>query len=153
MTLDMWLALGILVAALLLFTTEWVRVDVVALGVLVALMLTGLLTTEEALSGFANPVVLTIAALFIVGGAVLNTGLAGSIGRRILDVAGTSPIRLLVVIMGVVALLSGFMSDTGTVAVLLPAIVSLGSTAEISPSKLLLPLAFGALLGGALTLI
>jgi di/tricarboxylate transporter len=153
MTLEMWLALGILALAIFLFITEWIRVDVVALGVVVALMVSGLLTTSEALSGFSNPAVLTIWALFVVGGAVLQTGLAGAVGRRILRVAGYHPGRLLVVIMLAVALLSGFMSDTGTVAVLLPAIISLAHTAKIPPSKLLIPLAFGALLGGATTLI
>jgi di/tricarboxylate transporter len=153
MTLDMWLALAILALALLLFTTEWVRVDVVALGVVVALMLTSLLSIEEALSGFSNPVVLIIAALFIVGGAVMNTGLANQVGRRILAIAGTNPLSLTAVIMGMVALLSGFMSDAGVVAAFLPAIIILTSSARISPSKLLIPLAFGALLGGALTLI
>ncbi len=153
MTLTMWLTLGILVLAILFFVTEWLRVDVVALAVVVALMLTRLLTADEALSGFSNPAVLTIAALFVVGGAVLQTGLAGAIGRRILQIAGTSPVRLTVVIMLAVAALSGFMSDTGTVAVLLPAIISLARNAKISPSKLLIPLSFGALLGGATTLI
>jgi len=153
MTLHMWLTLAILGLAILLFITEWVRVDVVALGVVVALMVSGILDTSEALSGFSNPAVLTIAALFIVGGAVMQTGLAGAIGRRILRVAGTDPGRLTVVIMASVALLSGFMSDTGTVAVLLPAIISLSRSAKINPSKLLIPLSFGALLGGATTLI
>jgi di/tricarboxylate transporter len=153
MTLDMWLALAILAVALLLFTTDWIRIDVVALGVVVSLMLTGLLTVQEALSGFSNPVVLIIAALFVVGGAVMNTGLAGQLGRRILAIAGTSPVRLTVVIMGMVALLSGFMSDAGVVAAFLPATIILTSSAGISPSKLLIPLAFGSLLGGALTLI
>jgi di/tricarboxylate transporter len=149
----MYLTLGILAVAILLFITEWLRVDVVALGVVVALMLTGLLTTSEAISGFSSTAVLTIAALFVVGGAVMQTGLAGVIGRRILTIAGGSQTRLLIVIMAAVALLSGFMSDTGTVAVLLPAILSLAINAKISPSKLLIPLAFGALLGGAMTLI
>jgi len=153
MTWDMWVALTILAVALVLFTTEWVRVDVAALGVVVALMLTGLLTIPEALSGFSNPVVLIIAALFVVGGAVMNTGLAGQLGQRILAVAGTNPLRLTAVIMGLVAILSGFMSDAGVVAAFLPAIISLTSSAGISPSKLLIPLAFGSLLGGALTLI
>ncbi len=153
MTLDMLLATLILAVALLLFITEWVRVDVVALGVVVALMLTGLVTTQEAISGFANSAVLTIAALFVVGGAVLQTGLAGAIGQRILLVAGTDQARLTLVIMATVALLSAFMSDTGTVAVLLPAITSLALSAKISSSKLLIPLAYGALLGGATTLI
>jgi di/tricarboxylate transporter len=119
----------------------------------VILMLTGLLTTSEALAGFSNPAVLTIAALFVVGGGVMQTGLAGTIGRRILTIAGGSQTRLIIVIMVTVALLSGFMSDTGTVAVLLPAIISLAWNARINPSKLLIPLSFSALLGGAMTLI
>ncbi|MCB9134864.1 MAG: anion permease [Anaerolineales bacterium] len=153
MTFQMWLALGILALAILLFVTEWIRVDVVALGVVVALMASGLLTTSEALSGFSNPALMTVWALFVVGGGVLQTGLAGVVGRRILAVAGGHPGRLLVVIMLTVAFLSGFMSDTGTVAVLLPAIITLANTVKISPSKLLIPLAFGALLGGMTTLI
>lgn len=153
MTQNMLLTLGILTVAIILFITEWLRVDVVALGVVVSLMLTGILTTAEALSGFSSSAVLTIAALFVVGGAVMQTGLAGAIGRRILTVAGDSPNRLILVIMLTVAVLSGFMSDTGTVAVLLPAIISLAWNAKISPSKLLIPLTFGALLGGAMTLI
>ncbi len=149
----MWITLAILVGAIVLFITEWLRVDVVALGVVVSLMVTGVLTTSEALSGFSSTAVLTIAALFIVGGAVLQTGLADLIGRRILAIAGAQEVPLILVIMLAVALMSGFMSDTGTVAVLLPAIISLARSAEISPSKLLLPLSFGALLGGAMTLI
>ncbi len=153
MTLDMWIAIFILFTAILLFLTEWVRVDVVALGVIIALILTNLLTPQEALSGFSNPAVLTIAALFVVGGAIMQTGLAGAIGRRILDIAGSSWVRLTAVIMVTVALLSAVMSDTGTVAVLLPGIISLAIGAKISPSRLLIPLAYGALLGGATTLI
>jgi di/tricarboxylate transporter len=153
MNYQMYLTLGILAAAILLFITEWLRVDVVALGVVVVLMLTGLLTTNEALAGFSSSAVLTIAALFVVGGGVMQTGLAGTIGRRILTIAGDNQTRLIIVIMVTVALLSGFMSDTGTVAVLLPAIINLAWNAKISPSKLLIPLTFGALLGGAMTLI
>lgn len=153
MTFEQTLTLAILGIAILLFISEWLRVDVVALSVVAALMLSGILSIDEAIAGFASPIVLTIAALFVVGGAVMQTGLAGTIGRRILTIAGNSQMRLTVVIMMAVALLSGFMSDTGTVAVLLPAIISLAWNAQISPSKLLIPLSFGALLGGAMTLI
>ncbi len=153
MTFEMWLVLGILTVAIVFFITEWLRVDVVALGVVVTLMLSGVISTGEALAGFSNTAVLTIASLFIVGGAALQTGLAGMIGRRILTIAGTNELRLTVVLMAAVALLSSFMSDTGTVAVLLPAIVILARSAKITPSKLLIPLAFGSLLGGAMTLI
>jgi di/tricarboxylate transporter len=151
--MDMWVALIILVAAIVFFITEWLRVDVVALGVMTSLMITGLLDPNEAISGFSNPAVLTIASLFIVGGAVMQTGLASAIGQRLLTVAGNHPNRLMVVIMVSVALMSSFMSSTGTVALLLPAIISLGRSASISASKLLLPLAYGSLLGGATTLI
>jgi di/tricarboxylate transporter len=153
MTLEMGIVLAVLIAAVVLFITEWIRVDVVALAVVVVLMVSGVLSAEEALSGFSNPAVLTIAALFVVGGAVLQTGLAGTIGRRILAVAGNDERRLTIVLMGAVALLSSFMSDTGTVAVLLPAIIILARSANLAPSRLLIPLAFGSLLGGASTLI
>ncbi|QPC82967.1 SLC13 family permease [Phototrophicus methaneseepsis] len=153
MTFEMWLTLGILLIAIVLFITEWLRVDVVALGVMVALMVTGLLSTGEALAGFSSSVVITIAALFIIGGAVFNTGLAAMIGNRILGAAGTNETRLMVVVMLAAVLMSGFMSDTGVVAVMLPAIVSLAASAKIPPSKLLIPLAYGSLLGGATTLI
>jgi di/tricarboxylate transporter len=153
LTLEMWIALGILGAAIFLFVTEFLRVDVVALGVMVALMLTGLLSPQEAISGFANPAVLTIFSLFIIGGGLMQTGVAGTIGRRILQIGGGSQTRLMIVIMLAVAGLSAFMSSTGTVAVLLPAILSLALSANISPSKLLIPLAYASLLGGALTLI
>src|SRR5210317_558197 len=116
MTFEMYLTLAILGTAIVFFITEWLRVDVVALGVVVVLMLTGILTPGEAISGFSSTAVITIAALFVVGGAVMQTGLAGTIGQRILTVAGGNQTRLLVVIMVAVALLSGFMSDTGTVA-------------------------------------
>ena len=90
------LVLAILIGAVILFVTELIRLDVVALGVVVLLMVTGILTTEEALAGFSNSAVLTIAALFIVGGAVMQTGLASIIGRRILAVAGSDERRLFV---------------------------------------------------------
>ena len=153
MTIQMYLALGILLFAILFFITEWLRVDVVALIVVIALMISSLLSPSEAIAGFSNPVVLTIAALFVIGGGVLQTGLAATIGNYILKIAGTNPTRLIVTVMLAVAVLSAFMSDTGTVAVLLPAVISLAASARISPSKLLIPLSFGALLGGAATLI
>ena len=153
MTPDMWYTLAILVVAIVLFVTDRLRVDVVALGVVVTLMVTGLLSPTEALAGFSNPVVLIVASLFIVGGAVLQTGVAAMIGQRILRIAGRDEARLTMVVMITAGILSAFMSDTGTVAVLLPAIVTLARSANISPSKLLIPLSFAALLGGVTTLI
>lgn len=153
MTSDILLTLAILVVAIVLFVTEWVRLDVVALGVMVTLMLTGLVTTAQGLAGFANPTVIAIAGLFIVGGAVFQTGLAAMLGDSILRLAGGSETRLLLVLMVSIALMSAFISSTGVVALMLPAIVSLASSLKVNTSKLLIPLAYSALLGGALTLI
>lgn len=153
MNLEMWITLAILVAAIVLFITEWLRVDVVALCVLLALMLTGILTTEEALAGFSSTSVLSICFLFIVGGAVFQTGLAGAVGDRILKFAGARETRLLVVLMASIAVMSAFISSTGVVALMLPAVISLARSTKIPPSRLLMPMAFSALLGGSATLI
>ncbi len=153
MTADMLLTLAILAVAIVLFVTEKVRLDVVAVGVMLALMLTGLLTTAEGLAGFANPTVIAIAALFVVGGAVFQTGLAAMLSSAILRLAGNSEARLLLVLMVAIALMSAFISSTGVVALMLPAVVSLAASLKVNTSKLLIPLAYSALLGGALTLI
>jgi len=148
-----WIVLSVLAAALLLFVTEWLRVDIVALGVVVALALTGVLTAEQAFEGFSNPAVLTIAALFVIAGAATRSGVAATAARWILHFAGGEERRLLSLLMLGAALLSSVMSDTGTVAVMLPAVVALARRARIPTSRLLIPLSFGALLGGAATQI
>ena len=79
MTFEMWITIGLLAGAILLFVTEWLQVDLVALGVVIGLMVTEILTPDEALAGFSSPIVITVAALFIVGGAVMETGLAETI--------------------------------------------------------------------------
>jgi len=152
-SLQIWLTLAILGGAILLFVTEWLPIDLVALGVVLGLMLSGILTPEEALAGFSSPIVITIAALFIVGGAVMETGLADTISNKIAAVAGKSRSRLLIMIMGTVAILSGFISDSGTVAIMAPAVISISRKKKINPSQLLIPLSYGSLLGGVMTLI
>jgi di/tricarboxylate transporter len=153
MTPDMWVALAILAMAIVLFVTEWIRLDVVALGVVILLILTNVLSVDQALAGFSSSAVILIVALFIVGGAVFQTGLAGTIGDQILRVAGSSENRLVIVVTLAVAGLSAFISNTGTVALLLPAILSVAAVAKISASRLLIPLAFASSFGGAATLI
>jgi len=150
---EIWITLALLGTAILFFVTEWLSVDLVALGLVISLMVTGILSPDEALAGFSSPIVITVAALFIVGGAVMETGLADSVSGKIIQFAGESRLRLLVLIMGTVALLSGFISDTGTVAVMAPAIISISRKKGINPSKLLIPLSFASMLGGAMTLI
>lgn len=153
MTLEMWITLAILVVALILFITEIIRLDVVALGVMTALMLFGILTVDEGIAGFSNKAVISIGALFIVGGAVFRTGLAALLASRILRVAGEDYLRLMIVLMVSISLMSAFISSTGVVALMLPAVVSLSRSLKISTAKLMIPMAYSALLGGALTLI
>jgi di/tricarboxylate transporter len=153
LTTEIAAVLFILAVAIILFAMERIRADVVALMVLLTLTLTGLLTTGEAFSGFANPAVITVWAIYIVSAALTGAGIADFIAQRILQMAGTSESRLIGVIMLTVGSMSAFMNNIGATAVLLPGVVSIGRRLKIPASKLLIPLAFGSLLGGVTTLI
>jgi di/tricarboxylate transporter len=152
-TTEIAIVLGILAAAIVLFVTERIRVDVVALMVLVSLALTGLITPLEALSGFANLAVVTVWAVLILSAGLARTGVAGLIGRPVLRLAGGSDARLIALIMITVGVLSGFMNDIGVAALMLPVVVDIARRTGRPPSLLLMPLAFAALLGGLNTLI
>jgi di/tricarboxylate transporter len=143
----------ILGATILAFVSDKWRLDVIALLSLLALALAGVVTTNEALAGFSNPVVLMIAGLFVVGAGLSTTGVADWLGGQLGRVAGHGEVRLLVVVMLATAGLSAFMSSTGTVAILLPVVGTLAQRRGIAPARILLPLAFASLLGGMLTLI
>jgi len=153
LTTDNFLVLGILAVAILLFISERLRVDVVAMTVLVALMLTGLVTVEEAFSGFASPAVIVVWAVFIVSGGLTRSGVADLIARQVVRLAGRSQLRLTVLIMVTVGIMSAFMNNIGAVAILLPAVMSVARETDIPPSKLLIPLAWASLLGGNVTMI
>lgn len=153
MTQDAIIVLATLAGTIVLFVSDRVRLDVVALMSLLVLMLTGVLTPTEGVQGFSNPIVLMIAGLFVVGGALSATGVADWLGGKLGVLAGTNETRLIVVVMLATAVLSAFMSSTGTVAVLLPVVGTLAHRARISPARLLMPMAFASLLGGLLTLI
>ncbi|MFN2142298.1 MAG: SLC13 family permease [Candidatus Promineifilaceae bacterium] len=153
MTIENILVLAILFFALILFVSEKLRVDVVAMLVLAALIVTGLVTPEEAFSGFSSPAVITVGAVFIISGALYQTGIADAIGETMLRFGGSSPLRVMVIMMVTVGVMSAFMNNIGAVAILLPAVITISEKIEIPPSKLLMPLAFAALLGGNMTLI
>ncbi|NIW49327.1 MAG: hypothetical protein GWN30_32545, partial [Gammaproteobacteria bacterium] len=153
MTIENILILSILAGAIVLFVTEKLRVDVVAMIVLAALVLTGLVNIDEAFSGFASPAVITVWAVFIVSGGLTRSGVADSIARLIVRIAGQNSARLTVVIMVGVGLMSAFMNNIGAVAILLPAVVSVARETKTAPSKLLIPLAWASLLGGNMTMI
>lgn len=153
MTPETWLVFSILLITMILFMSDVIRLDVVALSMLLSLLLTQLVTPAEALAGFSQPVVAMIAGLFVIGGGLLQTGNARLAGYWIIRLAGNEEISLITTLMVTVALLSAFMSSTGTVAVFLPIAVSLASQTGIHPARLLMPISFAALLGGMLTLI
>ncbi len=151
--MDIALVLITLVVTILLFASDRFRLDLIALLSLLVLSLSGILTSSEALAGFADPLVIMIAGLFVVGEGIFRTGLADALGQRLERLAGNQPIRLLITVMLTTALLSAFLSSTGTVAVMLPVVMSMARRKHLSPSKLLIPLSFASLLGGMLTLI
>jgi len=145
--------LAILGMAVVLFITERIRIDVIALIVLVSLAITGLVTPAEALSGFSNPAVITVWAILILSGGLYKTGVAGLLGHRLLGLAGSSQLRLIVILMLSAGLLSGFMNSIGVTSLFLPVVIDIARSTGQKPSKMLMPLAFAALLGGLLTLI
>jgi len=153
MTQENILVLAILTVAVILFVSERLRVDLIAMMVLVTLILTGLVTIEEAFSGFASPAVITVWSVYIISGALFSSGVADTLANFMLRLAGKSYLRLLFVIMLTVGIMSSFMNNIGAVAILLPAVVSVARKINVSPSKLLIPMAFTSLLGGKMTLI
>jgi di/tricarboxylate transporter len=153
MTLEIGLTLGIIVSALVLFATEKLRVDVVALIVLITIGLLKLIPGEELFSGFSNHAVITVWAVYMVSGGMFQTGVADMLGNAILRVAGDSEPRLVGVIMLTVGVLSAFINNVGATAMLLPAVVGIARRTKVPVSKLLIPLAFASLLGGGMTLI
>ncbi len=153
MTFEVGLTLSIILLALILFATDRLRVDLIALIVLLLVSITGLVSQEEVFLGFANPAVITIWAVYIVSGGLFKTGVADMLGSLILRLSGASEVRLIVVIMLVCGMMSAFMNNVGAVAVLMPAVIGISSRTKIPVSKLLIPLAFSSLLGGKMTLI
>jgi di/tricarboxylate transporter len=145
--------LCLLAVAVILFATGKIRMDAVALLVIVAFILSGTLTTEEAFSGFSDPNVILIAALFIIGDGLVRTGVATSMGAWLIKVAGNSEIKMLVYLMLTVACLGAFMSSTGVVAIFIPVVLSVATRMQTSPSRLMMPLSFAGLISGMMTLV
>ncbi len=145
--------LAILLIAIVLFISEMIRMDLVALLVLGALAITGLVTPAEALSGFSSPAVVTVWAVFIISGGLAQTGVASVIGRQITRIGGTSELRLVAAIMFIAGGMSAFMNNVAVAALLLPVVMDIARKTKNHPSKLLMPLAFGSMLGGLTTLI
>ena len=153
MTIQIGIVLALLLAALVLFSTERIPIEVVAILLVMALVITNTLTPSEAFAGFGNDIVITIAGLFILTGGLAKTGLIDLVGRRLHRTAGDSEFRIAALIMFAAAFCAAVMKNTTTTAMFLPVVLGIAARRNISPSKLLMPLAFGAILGGTCTLI
>lgn len=153
MTFSIALLLGLVVVALVLFSFEWVPSDVVALGLLLALILTGLLPARDAFAGFGSDTVIMVFALLVMTSALVRTGVVDMTARAILRHAGTGVNTLLAVIMIAVATLSSFISNTAAAALFLPIVIGIAAKTKVSPSSLLMPVAFASILTSSVTLI
>lgn len=147
------LVLAVIAGAMVLFVTEKLRVDLVALCVLVALLLLGLIRPEQALYGFASPATATVAAMFVLSAGLVRTGLVEWIGRRIDAFAGRTQTQFVFVLCLTIAALSAFVVNTATVAIFIPVAIALAKARKISPSRVLIPLSFASQFGGVCTLI
>lgn len=150
---DMLIVFGVLFSAAVLFVSNRVRSDVVAILVLLALMSSGVLTVSESLAGFSNPVVLVIAAMFIVGEAMVHTGITQAMGEAVVAASRGSETRLIMLLMLVVAGVGAFMSSTAVVALFIPVTLTIATRAELNRKRLLMPLAAASLISGMMTLI
>jgi di/tricarboxylate transporter len=143
----------LLLVALVLFGVERIPIDIVTILLVIAMILTRTLTAEEAFAGFGNEIIITIAGLFILTGGLVKTGVVDVVGRRLHRTAGSNRFMLASLIMFVAAGCASVMKNTTTTAMFVPVVLGIAARAKIQPSKLLMPLAFGAILGGTCTLI
>lgn len=153
MNTDLLIVLALFIAAMVLFIINKPRMDVVALLVIVALPLSGVLSIQEALAGFSDANVFLIAAMFVVGEALVRTGVTYAVGNRLVRIAGRSETRLMVLLMLAVSGLGAVMSSTGVVGVFIPVVMSVSRQMKISPARLMMPLSFAGLISGMLSLV
>lgn len=145
--------LGLLAIAIAMFALNRPRMDAVGLLMLTVLPLTGVITMTDALAGFSDPSIVLLGALFVIGEGLVRTGVAQRLGDWLLRQAGTSETRLVVLLMGVVAILGAFMSSTGVVAIFIPVALRIAYNTKSSPGKLMMPLSMAALISGMLSLV
>jgi di/tricarboxylate transporter len=147
------IVLVLLLVAVVLFATERIPIDIVTILLVIALVLTGTLSATEGFAGFGNDIIITISGLFILTGGLVKTGVIDVVGRRLHRIAGGDEFRLTVLIMVVAAACAAVMKNTTTTAMFVPVVLGMAERARVAPSKLMMPLAFGAILGGTCTLI
>ncbi len=153
MTPDILLVTGILIVVFGVLVTELIPLEVLALLVLGTLAVTGLVSPIDALAGFSNPAVVTIWAVFILSGGLTRTGIANILGRYLLRISGGGPAKMIIFIMLISGVLSAFMNNVAVAALMLPVVMDICRKTKSSPSIMLMPLAYGSLLGGLTTMI
>jgi len=147
------LVLGLLVVAMVLFAVEWLSIDLVALLLVIALVLTGVLTPGEAFSGFANEIIVVLASIFVLSATLVRTGGLDWLGEVLRRVSGRFEAAMVGSVMALTASLSAFLSNTSVTAVLIPGVVEFAGKSRVAPSRLLIPVAYASMLGGTCTLI
>ena len=153
MTIEIFLVLLLLAVAMAFFIFEWLSIDVVTLSLIVALTLFQILTPAEAFAGFANEIIIILASVFVLSGALVKTGVMDWLGHAIFRLAGSSQTSILLAVSSLSAALSAVVNNTNSTAVLMPAAFELAKKGKFNPSRLLMPLAFASILGGTCTLI
>ncbi len=151
--MEAWIVISLLIIAVIAFATEKISVDLVTLGMLCVLVLCGILRVDQAFAGFGDRVIVLLASIFIIGAALRETGILDAMGGLLARGLGTRPALLQTVLMAVVGLISAFMNNTTVTAVFLGPVMGLARRIGVPPSRLLMPLAFAAILGGTCTLI
>ena len=153
MTDQVLIVFGVLIGAIALFAWGRIRVDIVAILVVLALMLSRVLTPDEALAGFGNPVVILIAAIFIVGEGLVNTGVAHRLGEAVMGLGGGNETRLIVLVMLLVGGIGAFMNSSAIVAMFIPVVLTIAKKTGLNSKRMLMPLSVAALISGMMTLI
>ena len=153
MTLHMLIVFGILAGAVVLFASGRVRPDVVAILVVLALNLSGVLTIQEALSGFGQPVVALIAAVSIVSEGLIATGVAYRLGEAVMKAGGSNEARLMALVMLLAGTVGAFMSSSAIVAMFIPVVLAIANKIGLNRKRMLMPLSIAALISGMMTLI
>lgn len=153
MTLPIALVLALLVAVIVIFATEKISVDVATLSLLAALVLLDILDVGQAFAGFSNEIIIILGSIFVLSGALMRTGVLDYVGGAIHKVAGGSRAKIVTLVMSATSGVSAFMNNTTTTAIFMPAVIGLCRRSRLSPSKVLIPLAFASMLGGTCTLV
>jgi len=151
--MDAWIVIGLLIVAVIAFSTEKISVDLVTLAMLCVLVLCGILKAEQAFAGFGDRVIILLAAIFVIGAALRESGVLDMMGGVLAQTFGTQPRRLMMFMMAIVGGISAFMNNTTVTAVFVGPVTGLARRLKIPPSRLLMPLAFASLMGGTCTLI